>query len=118
MLAGGIRVLRPVIVDGVGQKGRMKALPGIAMNAETASCLWDAWGQVPELLACVPFLGHCWCVDGEGEYLSASLTARSPQTPPCKCAPGNAPAGPCGGLRAGGGQFTGSAQPPSPRSPA
>lgn len=39
-------------------------------------------------------------MDREGEYISASLTARSPETPPCKCTPGNAPAGPCGGLRA------------------
>lgn len=88
MLAGGIRELRPVIGDGVGQKGLTKALPGIATNAETASCLRDTWGQVPELPACVSFLGHCWCVDKEGEYISASLTARSPQTPLCKCTRG------------------------------
>ncbi|KAM9626953.1 thyroglobulin isoform 1-T1 [Trichechus inunguis] len=28
-------------------------------------------------------LGHCWCVDGKGEYIPASLAARSPQTPQC-----------------------------------
>lgn len=114
----GIRILRPVTVGGVGQKGRTKALPGIAKKAEKASRLWDTQGRVPELPACVSFLGHCWCVDREGEYISASLTARSPETPPCKCTPGNAPAGPCGGLRARRGQFTGSAKPPSPRAPA
>lgn len=50
--------------------------------------LRDTWGQVPELPACVSFLGHCWCVDKEGEYISASLTARSPQMPLCKCTRG------------------------------
>ncbi|XP_006879337.1 PREDICTED: thyroglobulin [Elephantulus edwardii] len=27
--------------------------------------------------------GHCWCVDGKGEYLPASLAARSPRMPQC-----------------------------------
>uniref|UniRef100_A0A8C4FDB8 Thyroglobulin n=1 Tax=Catagonus wagneri TaxID=51154 RepID=A0A8C4FDB8_9CETA len=29
------------------------------------------------------FPGHCWCVDGKGAYLPASLAARSPQVPRC-----------------------------------
>ncbi|ELK11652.1 Thyroglobulin [Pteropus alecto] len=46
----------------------------------------DAFGSW-EPVQCHARTGHCWCVDGEGEYLSASLTARSPQTPPCPQCP-------------------------------
>ncbi|XP_060058359.1 thyroglobulin [Erinaceus europaeus] len=42
----------------------------------------DAFGNwVP--VQCYAQTGHCWCVDGKGDYLPASLTARSPQTPQC-----------------------------------
>lgn len=40
--------------------------------------------MLPDPPARDSFLGHCWCVDGEGQYVPASLTARSPQPPQCK----------------------------------
>ncbi|KAM7075694.1 thyroglobulin [Molossus nigricans] len=42
----------------------------------------DAFGRW-EPVQCHPGTGYCWCVDGKGEYVSASLTARSPRAPQC-----------------------------------
>ncbi|XP_046498238.1 thyroglobulin [Equus quagga] len=42
----------------------------------------DALGRW-EPVQCYARTGHCWCVDGKGEYVPASLTARSPQMPQC-----------------------------------
>ncbi|XP_028389694.1 thyroglobulin [Phyllostomus discolor] len=36
-----------------------------------------------EPVQCHPGTGHCWCVDGTGQYVPASLTARSPEAPQC-----------------------------------
>ncbi|XP_054446492.1 thyroglobulin [Pteronotus mesoamericanus] len=36
-----------------------------------------------EPVQCHAGTGHCWCVDGKGEYVPASLTARSPEAPRC-----------------------------------
>ncbi|XP_006155589.1 thyroglobulin [Tupaia chinensis] len=36
-----------------------------------------------EPVQCHAGTGHCWCVDGEGEFTPGSLTARSPQLPQC-----------------------------------
>ncbi|KAB1257965.1 Thyroglobulin [Camelus dromedarius] len=36
-----------------------------------------------EPVQCHAWTGHCWCVDGKGEYVPGSLTARSPQAPQC-----------------------------------
>ncbi|NP_001161890.1 thyroglobulin precursor [Sus scrofa] len=42
----------------------------------------DALGSW-EPVQCHAATGHCWCVDGEGAYLPASLAARSPQVLQC-----------------------------------
>uniref|UniRef100_A0A4W2IQ22 Thyroglobulin n=1 Tax=Bos indicus x Bos taurus TaxID=30522 RepID=A0A4W2IQ22_BOBOX len=42
----------------------------------------DAFGGW-EPVQCHAATGHCWCVDGKGEYVPASLTARSRQIPQC-----------------------------------
>nr|XP_019579661.1 PREDICTED: thyroglobulin [Rhinolophus sinicus] len=42
----------------------------------------DAFGSW-EPVQCHARTGHCWCVDGMGDYVPASLTARSPQGPQC-----------------------------------
>ncbi|KAB0362954.1 hypothetical protein FD754_007110 [Muntiacus muntjak] len=42
----------------------------------------DAFGGW-EPVQCYAATGHCWCVDGRGEYVPASLTARSRQIPQC-----------------------------------
>ncbi|XP_006830780.1 PREDICTED: thyroglobulin [Chrysochloris asiatica] len=42
----------------------------------------DAFGSW-EPVQCYARTGHCWCVDGKGEYIPASLAARSPQIPQC-----------------------------------
>ncbi|XP_027828679.2 thyroglobulin isoform X2 [Ovis aries] len=42
----------------------------------------DAFGGW-EPVQCHAATGHCWCVDGRGEYVPASLTARSQQIPQC-----------------------------------
>ncbi|KAM5314931.1 thyroglobulin [Glossophaga mutica] len=39
-----------------------------------------------EPVQCHAGTGDCWCVDGEGEYIPASLTARSPEAPQCPTA--------------------------------
>lgn len=65
----------------------MGDLPGTAMNVKKASFWGHPGASAPcasELLACGSFLGHCWCVDGMGDYVPASLTARSTQGPRCK----------------------------------
>ncbi|XP_032323561.1 thyroglobulin isoform X1 [Camelus ferus] len=36
-----------------------------------------------EPVQCHARTGHCWCVDGKGEYVPGSLTARSPRAPQC-----------------------------------
>ncbi|KAG7469780.1 hypothetical protein MATL_G00132440 [Megalops atlanticus] len=42
----------------------------------------DAGGQwLPT--QCYPSTGHCWCVDGEGQYIPDSLTSRSMELPQC-----------------------------------
>ncbi|XP_058132055.1 thyroglobulin [Dasypus novemcinctus] len=43
---------------------------------------------------CYPRTGHCWCVDGKGEYVPSSLTIRAPRIPECPT--------PCETLRASG----------------
>ncbi|XP_066120712.1 thyroglobulin [Saccopteryx bilineata] len=53
----------------------------------------DAFGSW-EPLQCHAGTGYCWCVDGLGEYVPASLTARVPQAPQCPTA--------CERARAGG----------------
>ena len=47
---------------------------------------------------CGSFPGHCWCVDGKGEYVPTSLAARSAQIPQCK----RSPPDPGGGRSSGG----------------
>ncbi|XP_003792914.1 thyroglobulin [Otolemur garnettii] len=42
----------------------------------------DAFGNW-EPVQCHAGTGHCWCVDGKGEFVPASLTTRSPQIPQC-----------------------------------
>ncbi|XP_008568520.1 PREDICTED: thyroglobulin [Galeopterus variegatus] len=42
----------------------------------------DAFGSW-EPVQCHAGTGRCWCVDGKGELVPASLTARSPQMPQC-----------------------------------
>ncbi|XP_042555885.1 thyroglobulin isoform X1 [Dipodomys spectabilis] len=42
----------------------------------------DAFGSW-EPVQCHAGTGHCWCVDGKGEFIPASLIARSPQMPWC-----------------------------------
>ncbi|XP_039096126.1 thyroglobulin [Hyaena hyaena] len=42
----------------------------------------DAWGRW-EPVQCHAGTGYCWCVDQTGEYVPASLAARSPLTPRC-----------------------------------
>ncbi|XP_049710027.1 thyroglobulin isoform X2 [Elephas maximus indicus] len=42
----------------------------------------DAFGSWAPM-QCYARTGHCWCVDGKGMYIPASLAARSPQTPQC-----------------------------------
>ncbi|XP_057591090.1 thyroglobulin isoform X2 [Hippopotamus amphibius kiboko] len=42
----------------------------------------DAFGSWKPV-QCHAATGHCWCVDGKGEYVPASLAARSPQIPQC-----------------------------------
>ncbi|XP_022409716.1 thyroglobulin isoform X2 [Delphinapterus leucas] len=42
----------------------------------------DAFGSW-EPVQCHAATGHCWCVDGKGEYVPTSLAARSPQIPQC-----------------------------------
>ncbi|XP_023613541.1 thyroglobulin [Myotis lucifugus] len=58
-----------------------------------ASRLWsspyvpqcDAFGNW-EPVQCHAGTGNCWCVDGKGQYVPASLTARSSQAPQCPSA--------------------------------
>ncbi|XP_078297761.1 thyroglobulin isoform X1 [Panthera onca] len=45
----------------------------------------DAWGRW-EPVQCHARTGYCWCVDRRGEYVPASLTARSSQIPQCPTA--------------------------------
>ncbi|KAK1331879.1 hypothetical protein QTO34_007555 [Cnephaeus nilssonii] len=45
----------------------------------------DAFGNW-EPVQCHAGTGSCWCVDGKGEYVPASLTARSSQAPQCPSA--------------------------------
>ncbi|XP_044100852.1 thyroglobulin [Neovison vison] len=45
----------------------------------------DVWGGW-EPVQCHAGTGYCWCVDGKGDYVPASLTARSPQVPQCPTA--------------------------------
>ncbi|KAG8515493.1 Thyroglobulin, partial [Galemys pyrenaicus] len=57
-----------------------------------ASAPWPAGPYMPQCdafgswqpLQCHAGTGHCWCVDGKGEYVPASLTARSPRLPQCR----------------------------------
>eukprot|EP00070_Physeter_catodon_P049529 XP_028356423.1 thyroglobulin isoform X10 [Physeter catodon] len=42
----------------------------------------DAFGSW-EPVQCHAATGHCWCVDGKGEYVPTSLAARSPQILQC-----------------------------------
>nr|XP_054102612.1 thyroglobulin isoform X1 [Callithrix jacchus] len=42
----------------------------------------DAFGSW-EPMQCYAGTGHCWCVDEKGEFIPASLTARSLQIPQC-----------------------------------
>uniref|UniRef100_A0A8I3RWH6 Thyroglobulin n=1 Tax=Canis lupus familiaris TaxID=9615 RepID=A0A8I3RWH6_CANLF len=45
----------------------------------------DVWGGW-EPVQCHARTGYCWCVDGKGEYVPASLTARSPRILRCPTA--------------------------------
>ncbi|XP_014400466.1 PREDICTED: thyroglobulin [Myotis brandtii] len=45
----------------------------------------DAFGNW-EPVQCHAGTGNCWCVDGKGQYVQASLTARSSQAPQCPSA--------------------------------
>ncbi|XP_059528341.1 thyroglobulin [Myotis daubentonii] len=45
----------------------------------------DAFGNW-EPVQCHAGTGNCWCVDGKGQYVPASLTARSSQAPQCPSA--------------------------------
>ncbi|XP_037369130.1 thyroglobulin [Talpa occidentalis] len=64
---------------------------GFFPGGSTGVALWPAGPYVPQCdafgrwqpLQCHAGTGHCWCVDGKGEYISASLTARSPRLPQC-----------------------------------
>ncbi|XP_026351166.3 thyroglobulin [Ursus arctos] len=62
----------------LGDSTRASALP--RPGPYVPQC--DAWGGW-EPVQCHAGTGYCWCVDGKGEYVPASLTARSPQIPQC-----------------------------------
>ncbi|XP_032109825.1 thyroglobulin isoform X1 [Sapajus apella] len=60
--------------DSAGASARLRSGPYVPQ------C--DAFGSW-EPVQCYAGTGHCWCVDEKGEFVPASLTARSLQIPQC-----------------------------------